>query len=67
MKINCALKGVHYQFNSIKEVLAKPSEVESGDILAGIAAIPSLERMAVKIVLSKLTFKGYLWKTSHTI
>lgn len=67
MKLNCALKGVHYQFNSIKEVLAKASEVKSGDILAGIAAIPSLERMAVKIVLSKLIFKGYLWETSHTM
>lgn len=57
MKLNCFLKGVHYQFNSIKEVLAKASEAKSGDILAGIAAESSLERMAAKIVLSELTLK----------
>lgn len=50
-------EGIHYQFSSIKEILAKASEAKSGDILAGIAATSSLERMAVKVVLSELTLK----------
>lgn len=57
MKLQYVLKGTHYQFQSINEVLAKASEAKSGDILAGIAAGSSLERMAAKLVLSELTLK----------
>lgn len=57
MNLKCILKGVHYEFSSVKEVLAKASEAKSGDILAGIAATSSLERMAAKVVLSELTLK----------
>ena len=46
-----------YQFNSVRDVLAKASELKSGDVLAGIAAASSLERIAAKIVLSELTLK----------
>lgn len=57
LKLQYVLKGTHYQFQSINEVLAKASEAKSGDILAGIAAGSSLERMAAKLVLSELTLK----------
>lgn len=57
LKLQYLLKGTHYQFQSINEVLAKASEAKSGDILAGIAAGSSLERMAAKLVLSELTLK----------
>lgn len=53
----CVVKGKHYVFNSVKEVLAKASEAKSGDVLAGIAAESALERMAAKIVLSEMTLE----------
>jgi ethanolamine ammonia-lyase large subunit len=53
----CTLKNEVYQFQSIKEILAKASEEKSGDIMAGIAAHSNLERIAAKFVLSELTLK----------
>ncbi|WP_307794895.1 ethanolamine ammonia-lyase subunit EutB [Alkalihalobacillus sp. BA299] len=53
----CTLKNEVFHFQSIKEILAKASEVKSGDQMAGIAAQSNLERMASKVVLSELTLK----------
>jgi len=53
----CTLKNEVYQFQSVKEILAKASEEKSGDIMAGIAAQSNLERMAAKVVLSELTLR----------
>lgn len=57
MAYRCIVKGKHYEFHNVKEVLAKASEAKSGDVLAGIAAESSLERMAAKIVLSDMTLQ----------
>ena len=46
-----------YNFSSLKEVMAKANERKSGDTLAGIAASSSKERVAAKVVLSKITLK----------
>ena len=46
-----------YNFSSLKEVMAKANERKSGDALAGIAASSSKERVAAKVVLSKITLK----------
>lgn len=46
-----------YNFSSLKEVMAKANEKKSGDELAGIAASSSKERVAAKVVLSKVTLK----------
>jgi len=46
-----------YQFDSLKEVLAKANEEKSGDRLAGIAAESVQERMAAKTVVSNLLLK----------
>lgn len=43
-----------FQFQSVKEVLAKANELKSGDILAGVAASSDLERIAAKEVLSRM-------------
>lgn len=43
-----------YQFDSIKEVLNKASDLRSGDIQAGIGAADTRERVAAKIVLSEI-------------
>ncbi|WP_445487503.1 ethanolamine ammonia-lyase subunit EutB [Niallia sp. 03133] len=44
-----------YQFDSLKEILAKANEEKSGDQLAGIAATDRSERMAAKYALAELT------------
>lgn len=54
MKLSTVLAGKHFEFRSIKEVLAKANEEKSGDLLAGIAAGSDLERVAAKVVLSHL-------------
>jgi len=51
------LYGKTYEFKSIKQVLAKASELKSGDCLAGLAADSKLERIAAKAILSELTVK----------
>ncbi len=49
------IHGHHYQFNSIRDVMAKANEEKSGDRLAGIAADSAEERVAAKVVLSSIT------------
>ena len=52
MILKTKLFGKVYQFNSVKEVLAKANEEKSGDKLAGVAATSAEERVAAKVVLS---------------
>lgn len=54
MKLCTVLSGQIFSFKSIKEVLAKANELKSGDVLAGIAAVSDIERIAAKEVLSCL-------------
>ena len=54
MRLATKLFGHVYQFNSVKDVLAKANEEKSGDKLAGIAASTDTERVAAKEVLSNL-------------
>ena len=54
VKLSCVIKGIHYSFSSVKEVLAKASELKSGDVMSRVAAETSLERMAAKVVLSEM-------------
>ncbi|MBK9293590.1 MAG: ethanolamine ammonia-lyase subunit EutB [Oligoflexia bacterium] len=44
----------HYQFKSIKELLAKANEPKSGDQMAGLAASDARERVAAKTVLAEI-------------
>ncbi|MFT8392300.1 MAG: ethanolamine ammonia-lyase subunit EutB [Sporolactobacillus sp.] len=55
MQLKTILSGVHYNFHSVKEVLAKANEQKSGDRLAGVAAANAQERIAAKLVLAQLT------------
>lgn len=52
MILKTKLFGKMYQFNSVKEVLAKANEEKSGDKLAGVSATSAEERVAAKVVLS---------------
>ena len=54
MKLSTVLAGKSFQFRDVKDVLAKANEQKSGDSLAGIAAASDLERVAAKVVLSRL-------------
>lgn len=51
------LQNKTYCFDTLKEVMAKASEQKSGDILAGIAASSSHERIAAKMILSEITLE----------
>ena len=55
MKLSTSLFGQTYQFKDVKDVLAKAGDLRSGDILAGIAAATTQERVAAKYVLSEFT------------
>lgn len=57
MLLKIQLLGKMYEFQNVKEVLAKASEKKSGDELAGVAAQSTMERVAAKEVLSQLTVK----------
>lgn len=46
-----------FVFKNITEVLAKANEEKSGDMLGGIAAESASERVAAKLVLSRLTLE----------
>jgi ethanolamine ammonia-lyase large subunit len=59
MNWSIKLKNRHFQFSSLKEVLAKASEEKTGDQMVGVAAESSLERMAAKVVLSEIQLKTF--------
>lgn len=54
MKLKTVLFGKTHAFRDVKDVLAKANEEKSGDKLAGVAAQNAEERVAAKIVLSRL-------------
>jgi len=57
MKLKTTLLGKTYQFQSVKDVLAKANEEKTGDQLAGLAAESAQERVAAKVVLSEMTLR----------
>lgn len=57
MPFSTVLLHQSFQFNSVKEVLAKANEEKSGDVLAGVSADSLLERVAAKEVLSNMLLR----------
>ncbi|QDQ02271.1 ethanolamine ammonia-lyase subunit EutB [Lysinibacillus fusiformis] len=57
VKLSMMFGGEKYNFNSLKDVMAKANEEKSGDQLAGIAAESVQQRIAAKAVLSELLIK----------
>lgn len=55
MRKKITLLNQTYQFNSLKEIMAKANEEKSGDQLAGIGATDSKERLAARHLLADLT------------
>ena len=54
MRLKTKILGQVFEFGSVKEALAKANEEKSGDVLAGISAGSTLERVAAKEVVSNL-------------
>ena len=67
MILKTKLFGHHYQFGSIREVMAKANEEKSGDKLAGIAADSAEERVAAKVVLSHFDTGGFAQLSSRPL
>lgn len=57
MNLKTTLFNTVYEFKDIKDLLAKANEEKSGDILAGVAASSTAERVAAKIVLADTTLE----------
>ena len=55
--LKTSLFGHTYEFQSLREVMAKANEEKSGDRLAGVAAESAEERVAAQVVLSQITLK----------
>jgi ethanolamine ammonia-lyase large subunit len=61
MPAYCAsLRGTHYSFPDLKDVLAKASPARSGDELAGIAASDARQRVAAQTVLADIPLTRFL-------
>ncbi|APJ03717.1 ethanolamine ammonia-lyase subunit EutB [Silvanigrella aquatica] len=60
MLYKCTYHNKVFHFENLKILLAKASPERSGDLLAGIAASNSEERMAAKIALSSVPLKTFL-------
>jgi ethanolamine ammonia-lyase large subunit len=50
----------HYDFHSLREVLAKASPLRSGDELAGVAAQSAEERVAAQLCLADIPLRQFL-------
>ena len=54
------IRGRHYQFADLKEVMAKATPMRSGDCLAGVAAANARERAAAQMVLADMPLDRFL-------
>jgi ethanolamine ammonia-lyase large subunit len=54
------VKGHTYQFNNLRELLAKATPLRSGDCLAGLAAAHARERAAAQVVLAEVPLARFL-------
>lgn len=57
MKLKANIYNRVFSFRNLAEVFAKANEVKSGDTLIGIGAESQTERVAAKLVLSRLTLE----------
>ena len=60
MLLRHSIDGVTYNFDGLKDLLAKASPARSGDELAGISARSSVERVAARMALADLPLAAFL-------
>jgi ethanolamine ammonia-lyase large subunit len=60
VRLRTTIRGIAYQFEGLRDLLAKASPYRAGDALAGIAAESEEERVAARIVLADVPLRGFL-------
>jgi ethanolamine ammonia-lyase large subunit len=60
MPYSATLRGQHYSFPDLRDLLAKANEEKSGDSLAGIAATSHSQRAAAKTALTDVSLAAFL-------
>jgi ethanolamine ammonia-lyase large subunit len=60
MGLSRTIRNITYQFEGLRELLAKASPYRSGDILAGIAAESGEQRAAAQMALADLPLRAFL-------
>ena len=60
MSYACAVDGVTWRFQDLRELLARASPLRSGDLLAGVAARSAEERWAARFALADLPLRAFL-------
>ncbi|WP_295129303.1 ethanolamine ammonia-lyase subunit EutB [uncultured Chitinophaga sp.] len=60
MAYKTTIRNHTYQFNDLKQLLAKASPLRSGDVLAGVTAASYEERVAAQIALADVPLKTFL-------
>ena len=60
MSFRHTVDGTTYTFADLKTLLARASPLRSGDVLAGLAAETSAERMAARMALADLPLRAFL-------
>jgi len=57
MRLSARIRGEHFTFRSVKEVLGRANAPKSGDDLAGVSARSPVERVAARAVLADITLE----------
>lgn len=57
MRLSARIRGEHFSFGSLKEVLGRANAPKSGDDLAGVSARSPVERVAARAVLADITLE----------
>jgi len=60
MNLSMRLRGRNYTFKGLYDLMAKASEIKSGDRLAGLSADSASERMAAKYLLSEVAVGSFV-------
>ena len=60
MTYRCSISGRHYEFDSLKTLLARATPLRSGDQLAGVAAASAEERVAAQMALANVPLTQFL-------
>ena len=60
MTYRCTISGRHYEFDSLKMLLARATPLRSGDQLAGVAAASAEERVAAQMTLADVPLAQFL-------
>ena len=61
--VTATIAGERYRFDNLRILMAKATPLRSGDVLAGVAALSAVERVAAQMALADLPLKHFLTET----